>query len=72
MFELFVLMMGGFFLLPVLAVAGAISVAFWAGWIAIKTVWFLLWGFVFAVLITFVVIPLAVGGVFVGLLSAIF
>ena len=42
------------------------------GWIAIKTIWYLLWGFAFALLITFLIIPLALGGLFAGFLAAIF
>ncbi len=72
MFELFILLMVGFFFLPVLAVAGAVGIACWMGWIAIKTIWYLLWGVAFALLITFLVIPLVLGGLIAGLLAAIF
>ena len=72
MIELFVLMLGGIFFVPALVVASAIGIACWAGWIAVKTVWYLFWGFAFAVLMTIIVVPLVLGGMFAGLMALIF
>ena len=62
----------GLFFLPAIAVAAGIGLALWAGWIALKTVWYVLSGLACAFFVVFLVIPLAIGGIVTGLLGLLF